>query len=122
MAKNKSSRRAILLKYLFFFSRSDFLKIFLEHIKCSRRLRCNKKRYEFSRGRHNSFIRTHQIFLENQKLYKNICKISRRAFSKFRKDIYDFPGGKNIIRTDQISDIVQNFVRTHKIFQEKEIS
>ena len=33
-------------------------------------------------------------------------KISRRAFSKFRKDTYDFPEEKNIIRTDLIFHIL----------------
>ena len=51
-----------------------------------------ESRLEFSRRKHNSFRRTHQIF--------------------------HFSGGKNITRTDQIFYLVQNFVRTHKIFQE----
>ena len=77
-AQFRSSRRDILLKR------------FLEHIKFSRRLERNKKTHEFSRRRPNSFIRrTHQIFQEHQKGYKNTCKFSRRGkiqnTSKFQK-------------------------------------
>ena len=86
----RNSRRTILLNYLFFFFQERlFLKRFLEHIKFSRRLGCNKKTYDFSRRRHNSLIRTHQIFQENQKWYKNACKFSRRAFSRFCKNRYE---------------------------------
>ena len=60
----KSSRRTTLLKYLFFFSRSDFFK---------------------------KISRTHQIFQERQKVLEHI-KISRRAFLRFCKNRYDFPG------------------------------
>lgn len=52
-----------------FFHERLFRKRFLEHIKFSRRLGCNKKKCDFSRRRHNFFIRTHQIFHENQKWY-----------------------------------------------------
>ena len=63
----RSSRQASYFAKIsvFFFSRSDFF------IKISR---------------------THQIFQENQKYYKNTLehiKISRRAFSKFCKNTYD---------------------------------
>ena len=78
--------------------------LFLEHIKFSRRLECNKKIYcEFFR-RHNSFIRTHQIFQENQKWQKNTYKFSRRG--KMYLNRSNFPG-----------ELSQNFVRTHMIFQ-----
>ena len=52
VAKYRSIRRAILLKYLFFFSRSDFFR---------------------------KISRTHQIFQENKKYYKNTYKFSRRG-------------------------------------------
>ena len=42
-------------------------------------------------------------------------KISRRAFSKFRKNTSDFPGGKTIIKniSNFPGDLVKTFVRTH---------
>ena len=119
-----------------------FLKRYLEF---SRRLGFNQKTHEFSRRRHNSIIRIHVNFQKN--VLEHI-KISRRAaFSIFRKNTYDFPGGRNIIRTDQIfqeilskislehirfsrrknyhknisnfpGGLSQNFVRTDTIFQE----
>ena len=71
----------ILLKYLFFFSRSDFFK---------------------------KISRTHQIFQENQKWYKNTYKFSRR--------------GKMYQNTSKFSEeLSQNCARTHTIFQEEEI-
>ena len=77
----RSSLWAILLKYLFFFSRSDFFKeIFRITSNFPGGLDvANKKTYEFSRTRHNSFIRTHQIFQENHKRYNNTFKFSRRG-------------------------------------------
>ena len=87
----RSSRRAILLNYVFFFSGATFLKRFLEHIKCTRRTKNIK--------------RTHQNFQESfLKILQEHIQFSRRR--------------KYIIKTDQL---FQNFVRTHKIFQEKEI-
>ena len=87
-----------------------------------------------------------EIFQERQNVLEHI-KIPRRAFSKFRKNTYDFLGEKNIVRIDQnFQDILskislehvrffrrkknnknrsnfpgelsQSFVRTHTIFQE----
>ena len=44
---------------------------------------------------------TYETFQERQNVLEYI-KISRTALSKFRKNTYDFPGGKSFIRTDQI--------------------
>ena len=98
---NRSSRRAIVLKYLFLFSGSDYFKeisrtplifqekiiLIQEHIKFSRRTK-NSTRTHVNFSGEAKYIKTHQNF-------------HRRAFSKFHKNTYDLPGGKNIIRTDE---------------------
>ena len=43
-----------------------------------------------------------QVHIKGRQNVLEHIKISRRAFSKFRKNACDFPGGKTIIRTDQI--------------------
>ena len=77
-----------MLKYLFFFSGATFLKRFLKDIKFSKRLRCNKNTYGFSRRRYNSFIRTRHFFQKNQKWYKFLVHIN-------------FPGEAKCTRTHQ---------------------
>ena len=137
----RSSRRAILLKYLFFFSRSDFFKkISRTHQIFQQNQKYYKNTYKFSRRG--------KMYLNRFRLYQNTSKsISRRAFLKFRKNTYNFLGGENIIRTDEIfheilskisiehirfssrkknnknrsnfpGELFQNFVRTDTIFQE----
>ena len=63
---------------------------------------------KFSRRTKNST----EIFQEKQNVLEHI-KISRRAFSKFRKNTKYLKNGSNFP-----GDAVQNFVRTHMIFQE----
>ena len=89
-----------------------------------------------TRRRHNSFIKTHQIFKENQIYYKNTykftknIKISQESFFKILQEHIRFSRRRKYLKNRfpvqiQISnfpgDLVQSFVRTHKTFQEKEI-
>ena len=90
---DRSSRRAILLKYLFFFSRSDFLKRFLEHIKFYRRTK-NITRTNINFPAEAKGTRTHQNFQE--------------SFPSFRKNIYDFPGGKIKFSRRAFSEFCKN--------------
>ena len=98
-----------------FFLGATFLKRFLEHIKLSRRLGCNKITHTSLLGEAKR-IRTHQNF---QKIFLKIpqehIRFSRRKkyhksrsnflekFSQILKNTYNFPG-------DHWTDILQNFL------------
>ena len=75
-------------------------------------------------------VQGHINFQERQNVLEHI-KISRRALSKFCKNTYDFSGGKNAIRTDEIFQEIfvlnslehirsgeRNIIRIDQIFQE----
>ena len=66
-------------------------KMVQEHIRFSRKKKCHKKRSNFPGDLVQNFLRTHNIFQEKEKPKEQI-KFSRRAFIKFCKNRYDFPG------------------------------
>ena len=52
-----------------------------------------------------------EILTYNVKNVLNHIKYSKAAFTKFRKNAYDFPRGKNTIRTDQINFPLWKFLK-----------
>ena len=80
-----------------FFPGATFLKGFLEHIKFSRKLGCNKKTYESSSRRH--------IFL------KEHIKFSKKTKNGVRTHI-NFPGEKP---TTTLQNFQESFLKTPQV-------